>query len=66
MQESRTGYCPVHERDITVEVEVSLMRVIGTKTLQKKISGEKCSVWEPARHECSNCPVVHGTSAEMP
>ncbi len=62
MWETRTGYCPVHQKEVTVEVQVSYGSVIGDKHPQSKVSGDRCDVWNPSRKECSNCPIAYGFS----
>ena len=64
MVEFRTGYCPVHDREVTVEITYSDMKVSGTKTAQKHRSGEKCAVWDLTNPKCSNCPLLYGNNGE--
>ena len=66
MWEAKTGYCPVHDQYVTVKVKYSEMRVIGTKMVQRKITADKCDIWDPSRSECSNCPIAYGSSAGTP
>ena len=66
MWETKTGYCPVHDQDVTIEVKYVAMRVIGTKNSQRKITADKCDVWDPSRSECSKCPIAYGPSAGTP
>lgn len=66
MWAEKTGYCPVHNREVTITVEYSEMRVIGTRNIQRKVSGDKCDVWDPARPECSNCPIAYGSNERTP
>lgn len=59
MRETRTGYCPVHDREITVEFEISPMKTIGTKLIQHKVSKPICQLWVPSAKECANCPITY-------
>lgn len=63
---NKTGYCPVHNRAVTVEVTCSDMRVIGTKQVQKHYSVRDCPIKDHNRPECSDCPIAHGSAEEMP
>lgn len=66
MVELRTGYCPVHDREVTIKVKYSEMRVIGTTNVQKKYWLNSCPVWDPKHSECSDCPVARGSASETP
>lgn len=57
--ETKTGYCPVHNSEVTIEVQYTPMRAIGAP-VQKKAVGHKCAESLNSRTECSNCPIAYG------
>lgn len=59
MLKPKTGYCPVHKQNITVEIEYVEMRVTGTNITQKKQGNWKCLHADHTNIECSRCPIVY-------
>ena len=66
MWEPKTGYCPVHHKEVTIDVKYASGSVIGVKGTQRKIVSDKCDIWDAARTECSNCPIAYGPSQDTP
>lgn len=60
MWEEKTGYCPVHNSELTIEVEYATVRAIGL-TPQRKAVRHKCAESNDLRKECSNCPLAYGS-----
>lgn len=59
MWEAKTGYCPVHNCEVTIEVQYSSMRAIGAP-IQKKAVRHECENFDPTRKVCSYCPIAYG------
>ena len=66
MWEAKTGYCPVHDRNITIEVKYANGHVVGEKGAQRKIVSDRCEVWDHSKKECANCPIAHGPPMNTP
>lgn len=57
MRKYITGYCPVHNENIEIQVDYVTVRSIGT-TDTEKVNNVKCKVFDYTRSECSHCPIA--------
>ena len=57
MREYVTGYCPVHDENVEVQVDYVVGKAIGSPAI-KKVDKIKCDVFDSSKPECSHCPIV--------
>lgn len=59
------GYCPVHNKNMSIQVKYIEVKVLRAPS-QYKADGYKCSESDNSSPQCTKCPIFYAPTTQTP
>lgn len=59
-----TGFCPLHNKDITIQVSYEDVKVLNNRKPQYKAGFFKCVEADDRSSHCSRCPIFYAPTTQ--